>query len=381
MIVTHIIKATRISGAERHILMLLPGLRQQGVDARLLLLVEPGNPMDDMVAIAEEAGVPVERMQIHRDFSLLLINRLRGYLKAQQPDIVHTHLIHADTHGIIAARLAGVPTIITGRHNDDSFRTQGKIRFLNSLLWRFSTGGIAISRAIERFVIDVEHAPPEKVRVVEYGLTYETATPEQIEDARQRLRHELQLPPQAVILGMAARLTQQKGIPYALEAFAKVYRDYPQAYLVIAGDGELRPQLTQQTSDLGIRGRTLFLGWRADMIDVMAAYDVFVLPSLWEGFGLVLLEAMSRRLPIIASHVSAIPEVVADGETGLLVPPRDVDALADAMRTLLSDRTLRRHMGMVGEDRLETHFGHARMASATIQVYHEFSGQPADDET
>ena len=381
MIVTHIIKATRISGAERHILMLLPGLRQQGVDARLLLLVEPDKPMDDMVALAEQSGVPVERMQIHRDLSPLLINRLRKYLKSQQPDVVHTHLIHADTHGIIAAKLAGIPTIITGRHNDDSFRTQGNIRFLNRILWRLTTGGIAISRAIERFMIEVENAPTEKLRVVEYGLTYETATPEQIEDARQRLRHELQLPPEAVILGMAARLVEQKGIPYALDAFAKVYRDYPQAYLVIAGDGELRAQLTDQASELGIRGRTLFLGWRADMIDVMAAYDVFVLPSLWEGFGLVLLEAMSRRLPIIASRVSAIPEVVADAETGLLVPARDVDGLAHAMRTLLSDRVLRRHMGMVGEDRLETHFGHARMASATIQVYREFSGLEAEDET
>ena len=108
---------------------------------------------------------------------------------------------------------------------------------------------------------------------------------------------------------------------------------------------------------------------------------MFVLPSLWEGFGLVLLEAMSRRLPIIASRVSAIPEVVADGETGLLVPARDVDGLANAMRTLLSDRVLRRHMGMVGEDRLETHFGHARMANATIQVYREFSGLEAENET
>jgi len=379
MRVLHIIKVTRISGAERHLLMLLPALMRAGVDIQLLLLVEPDKPMDDMVALAQTSGIPTQRETIHRDFSPGLIWRLRRIIKAMQPDIVHTHLIHADTHGIIAAWLAGVHTILTGRHNDDDFRTQGRIRLLNALLWRLASGGIAISQAIMQFCIEVENAPPEKLRVVEYGLKYETATPQQITAARQDLRAELSLPNDAVLIGMASRLVEQKGITYALQAFARVKAAYPHSYLVIAGDGELRSALVEEATELDIRGRTIFLGWRPDMMRIMAAYDIFLLPSLWEGFGLVLLEAMSRRLPIIASAVSAIPEVVADGETGLLVPPRDPDALAEALRILLSDRLLRLHMGMVGEDRLETHFGHARMANATHQVYREFLGLPAPD--
>lgn len=374
MQVIHIIKATRISGAERHMLMLLPGLRQQGVDARLLLLTEPDNPMDNMVAEAEAAGIPVDRMVIRGHFNPMLVSRLRRYLKEKQPDVVHTHLIHADTHGILAARLAGVKTIITGRHNDDAFRIQGPVRMLNSLLWRMTSGGIAISHAIERFALEVEGAPRQKLRVVEYGLRYETATPDQLDAARQALRTELNLPSDAIIAGMASRLIEQKGVPYTIDAFARIQADFPDAYLVIAGDGPLRSQLEKQAKDAGIADKAFFLGWRSDMINVMAAYDVLLIPSLWEGFGLVILEAMSRRVPVIASRVSAIPEVVIDGETGILVPPKDVDALADAMRLLLSDRTLRRHMGMVGEDRLETHFSNARMASATIHVYHEFMG-------
>jgi glycosyltransferase involved in cell wall biosynthesis len=104
----------------------------------------------------------------------------------------------------------------------------------------------------------------------------------------------------------------------------------------------------------------------------MAGLDIFLMPSLWEGFGLVLLEAMSKQLPIIASRVSAIPEVITDGETGLLVPVRDVTGLADAMRRLLPDRSLRAYMGMNGEDRLEQHFSAVRMAEQTRAVYEEF---------
>jgi glycosyltransferase involved in cell wall biosynthesis len=112
-----------------------------------------------------------------------------------------------------------------------------------------------------------------------------------------------------------------------------------------------------------------FLGWRDDVAQLMNVFDLLLVPSLWEGFGLVILEAMAHQIPTVASAVSAIPEIIVHGETGLLVPPRNTDALADALVSLLSDTPLRKHMGMLAEDRLESHFSAARMVDETIALY------------
>jgi glycosyltransferase involved in cell wall biosynthesis len=168
---------------------------------------------------------------------------------------------------------------------------------------------------------------------------------------------------------MVCRLIEQKGVTYALQAFARVADRFPAARLIIAGDGVLRGQLEAEADSLGIGGRVHWLGWRPDSAAVLASLDVLLMPSLWEGFGLVMLEAMAAHLPIIGSRVSAIPEVVVDGETGLLVPPADVSALAAALSRLLEDEPLRRAMGERGAERLAAHFSTAAMIDATIGLY------------
>ena len=369
MRVVHVIKATRISGAERHLLTLLPGMLRQGVDVRLLLLVEPNKPMDDLVTLAEAGGVNVQRLIIRRDYDVRLINTLRRRFRAMQPDVVHTHLIHADVLAIPAARFAGVPVIITGRHNDDAFRRRLLIRTVNHRLWRSASAGIAISEAIRNFAAEVERAPASKIHVVPYGIDYASLSPQKTTSARADLRRMLGVPDDALLIGTAARLIKQKGLSYALRALGQLKTDYPHLYYVIAGDGPLHDALEKEARRLGLQRRVIFLGWRDDVLDIMAGLDVFLLPSLWEGLGLVLLEAMSRRLPIIASDVSAIPEVVAHGETGILVPPEQPARLAEALRQLLDDPPLRRHMGLLGEDRLETHFNSQRMIDETMAIY------------
>ena len=142
---------------------------------------------------------------------------------------------------------------------------------------------------------------------------------------------------------------------------------------MIAGDGEQAGDLRRLASRLGVADRVCWLGWRGDAANLMAAFDVFLLPSLREGFGLVLLEAMSRRLPIVASRVGAIPEIVIDGETGILVEPRNADELAKAIARLLNDRALRKYMGLLGAARLEERFSIERMTNGAITVYEKVS--------
>jgi glycosyltransferase involved in cell wall biosynthesis len=375
MRVVHLIKATRIGGAERHLLILLTALRARGIDAHLLMLVEPTNPMTNMLQEAQERGIPIQSLTIGRDYDPFTLLRIRRALVALRPDLVHTHLIHADIWGLPAAKLAGVKTVISGRHNDDEFRHHALVRRLNALWWRGFTGGIAISESIRDFTIAVEGAPPPKIRVVTYGFEYTPPQPHELEKARRTLREELHVPADTLLIGLACRLVEQKGVSYALQAFQQLYAEFPQVHCIIAGEGDLRGQLESEAQRLGIAARTHFLGWRANIPHLLAGLDVFLMPSLWEGFGLVLLEAMSKRVPIIASAVSAIPEVVQDGETGLLVPPRDPSALAEALRRMLPDRALRAYLGLNGEDRLEALFSADRMAQETIQAYTAFLGE------
>lgn len=369
MRVAHLIKVTLLSGAERHLLTLLPALRAQGVESTLIALVEPQKPMDDLAAECEARQIPLRRVVIRRDLDPSLPARLRPILRELRPELLHTHLIHADLYGQMAARLAGVRVVISGRHNDDAFRRRWPMRLLNRVLWRGFKAGIAISAALRDFTIQVEGAPPRKIHVVRYGIDYTPPPPQAVEAARHALRTELNLPDDALLIGCAGRFIAQKGLLYALRAFAQVQADFPAAHLLLAGDGPERAALEAEVKRLNLGERVRFLGWRRDLEAVLAGLDLFLMPSLWEGFGLVLLEAMSRRLPIVASRSSAIPEIVVDGETGLLVPPRDADTLADALRLLLSDRALRLHLGLMGEDRLETAFNAARMAHETHAVY------------
>ena len=369
MRVAHVIKVTRISGAERHLLVLLSALRQHDVDAHLLILVEADKPMADMVSAANDRGIPLRRLTIHRDYDLTLIFKLGRALREIKPDIVHTHLIHADLYGLFAAKLAGVGAVISSRHNDDQFRFHPMWRRISPALWRLTSGGIAISAAIKDFMIEVEDAPDDKITVVHYGLEHSWIADEELRAARQNLSAELRLDSDALLLGMVCRIVEQKGIPYALRAFRQIWDRFPTANLIIAGDGDLRLQLEALARELGIDANVHWLGWRGDALKLIGAFDALLMPSLWEGFGLVLLEAMSRRVPVIANRVSAIPEVVAHGETGLLVEPRDVDALAAAMARLLEDHALRQHMGLLGAARLEERFNVERMVCGTVAVY------------
>lgn len=369
MQILHVMKATGIAGAERHLLLLLPALRARGVDARLLLLEEAARPQDALSDAMREQGVPTERRVMQRHLDPLLIPWLVGRMRAERPSLVHAHLAHAQIYGIPAARLAGVP-VITGHHNDDPFIRRFPYRPLFRQLWRMTSGGSAISSAVAAFCREIEGESADRLRVIHYGMNPPNDIAAQ-NASRIALRDSLGIKRETVVIGCVGRLIEQKGIAYGLEAFARAYGQYADTMLVILGDGELRGELEGQAKALGLGNSVRFLGWQEDAPAWMNAFDIFLFPSLWEGFGLVLLEAMAARVPVIASCISAIPEVIISGETGILVPPRDVDGLASALTRLIADAPLRRHMGLLGRDRLETQFSVGKMTDETIRLYHE----------
>jgi glycosyltransferase involved in cell wall biosynthesis len=241
---------------------------------------------------------------------------------------------------------------------------------MNRSLWQMVDAGIAISAAIARFCVEVEGAPANKIHTIYYGLDPVRWLVDG-KSARAALRRELNVGRHDPLVGIACRLIEQKGVGYGLKAFERVAEQFPDAHLVIAGEGPLRDALENEARWMVAGERVHFLGWRSDVSFLLAALDILLAPSLWEGFGLIMLEAMAQAIPVIASDVSAIPEIVAHGETGLLVPPRDVGALSDALALLLADKALRRHLGLMGQDRLEQQFSAAHMIGETIALYEQ----------
>lgn len=364
--VLHICKMTGVAGTENHLLTLLPGLAKRGLDVRLLVLTEPDKPLTDYVAEMRGRGVPADSVTIHKDVELPLIGLLAERIRAERPAAVHTHLIHADWHGIPAARRAGVRRTFTSGHNDDQFRRRPAIRLIQAYLWQRLTAGIAISEAVRQFMIRFEFAPPRKVHTIHYGLD-----PAPGDNRIQRIatRSEWGLSADQIVIGSVCRLIEQKGLPYGLRAFKAVTERFPNARYVLIGDGPLRGALQQEAESLGVADKVIFAGWHPDAPAKMPAFDIFLMPSLWEGFGLVMLEAMAARLPLVASRVSALPEICLDGVNGYLAPPADVATLTERLIRLTEDAALRATLGQAGRSRLESAFSTAKMIDSTLAVY------------
>lgn len=367
MRVCHIFKITGVSGSENHLLTLASHFDRSRCRLTFCLLVEREPDLSAYVAALEAVGVEVVRFPIRADLDPLLLWQLVCFLRVQRPDVVHTHLIHGDLYGTLAARLAGVPFVVSSKHNDDVFRQQGFYVWLDRMLARRQNRIITISHHLKRFYVKVEGLPPGKIVTVHYGLAPGAFLRDTNDGAN--VRAEWGVPTDAPLAGVVGRLTEQKGHTYLLDAFAEVIRALPSACLLVVGDGELRSALERQATRLGLHGNVTFTGRREDVPRIMMALDVLVMPSLWEGFGLVLLEAMAAGKPVVASRVGAIPEIVADGETGLLVPPRDPESLARALLAVLYDPAQAGEMGWRGRQRLEQQFGVVRMVEQMQALY------------
>lgn len=329
----------------------------------MLVLADRNDRPAHFVEYMRAAGVPTTVMPMAADLDPLLLPRLVLFIRQGAYDIVHTHLVHADLYGGLAARLAGVSLVVATRHGDDAFRHRYLYRRLIAWGARYCDQIICISESLRRFCETIEGIPGTKMTVIHYGLLPDAVRCDRT--WRQQFCWGDDMP----VLGIVARLTAQKGHTTLLRAMPEVVRQFPTAQLVVVGDGELRPELQRCTNQLGIESHIHFLGYHDNAAAMMSGFDVFVHPSRWEGFGLVFLEAMAAGLPIVATQVGSIPEIVQHGRTGLLVPVDDAQALSQAICTLLADRHLAQNMGQAGRRRLEREFTHTAMVERTCAVY------------
>jgi glycosyltransferase involved in cell wall biosynthesis len=327
-----------VGGAEELILGAGTALPAVGVESGVVALTRKGPIADEIAA----AGVPLHLVTGQpgpRDPAAYV--RLVRLLQRERPDVVHTFLIAASIYGRLAAFAAGVPLVLAAEQNVYR-RKPRRHALLERALAARTYRVVACCEVVGRFYQQQVGVPASKVAVIYNAVRFGRRP-----DAADAIaaRAALGLPPDALVLGTLGRLTEQKGHRVLLRALAEVAQTVPSVMLLLAGTGALRDDLGAEAARLGLAGRVRFLGLRRDRETLYAAMDTFVLPSHWEGLSLALVEAMGAGRAVVATSVGGNPEVVSDGRTGLLVPPDDHQALADALIQVGIDRELRGALG------------------------------------
>ncbi|MHC5210222.1 MAG: glycosyltransferase [Planctomycetota bacterium] len=360
----HVITTLGVGGAEKHLLLLARGLAERGHAVRIAWLKGQG----ELAPAFAQAGLATERLGGAADAGgevrpWAAKRALARLVREWRPDLVHTHLLKADALGALAVR--GVP-LVSSKHNDERALLRWPVSVVHGVLARRVARTIALSDHVAAFTARHGRVPAGRITRIYYGIDPAAWRPGR---SREAVRAELGLADEAPVLICVGRLAPQKDHTTLLRAMTRVSPDGQ--LLVVGGDpfGDGEARLAAQVDELGLGGRVHLLGIRHDVPDLLAASDLFVLPSLWEGLGLVFLEAMAAGLPVVATRVSAVPEVVEHGVTGWLVPPADPEALAAAVGAALRDPRAREAAGRAGRERLAARFGLPRMIDETLAVY------------
>lgn len=354
----HTTKVQGIGGAEQHLLNLLPALRERGVDARFLSL-DAGLDSERFHRALDQRGVPWTRVHCGLDVSPRLAFDVTRAVRRETPELLHTHMVHADVYGSVAARLTRTPFVST-RHNDDRYLL-GPFRYVDRTFMRGAGAIVAISNAVREFHVRAG-LPADRLVTIHYGLDEPPRAQSELTPADAGI--ELAAP---LVLAIG-RLIEQKDHATLLEAFARVRETHPTARLAILGWGRLEEETRARAAALGLADAVLLPG-RVEPSAWLDRADVFAHTSRWEGFGIVLLEAMLAGLPVVATRASAVPEIVVDGETGILVDPGDAGGVAAALTAMLGDETRRQAFAAAGRARALAEFSVARMADRTVALY------------
>jgi glycosyltransferase involved in cell wall biosynthesis len=307
---------------------------------------------------------------------LKTLYKLITIFSEEKPHIVHMHTSKAGILGRWAARLAGIHVIIHSPHGHvfwgyfNKWKTRAYI-FLERLTATITDRIIMLTSREKKDHLRCHIAHENKFTVIHSGVDLSRFSDALVDpdDAKKKLG----IPKGTFVVGTVGRLTHIKGHKYLIEAARKILLTRPEMTFIFLGDGELMNDLKAQAASLGIYDKVKFLGWREDVAEVMATFDLFVLPSLNEGMGKVLVEAMAMRKPIIASNVGGIPDLVKNEENGLLVPPEDAEAIARSISILHSHPLKRRAMGEKGKA-IAVEYGADAMVQKIDRLYRELVG-------
>ena len=357
--VLHLIGSLGTGGAERNLCYLAPWMARSDLRYGICCLQRKGNLAPEVEAL----GLPVFELGYRRRRALSTIWALRCLLRDHRVRVIHTHLYECGVIGRIAAWLAGTPVRITHEHGKTAWK-KWYHRWFERLAVRGTDLRIAVSEDIRDLRLAQEHTPPDKIAVV--GNAVEPSSFDLPEAARARMRGNLGLGSQ-VLVGTVGRLVEAKAYDVLLRAAARVCAANPDVRFVVAGGGHLETDLLKLRDSLGLAERAAFLGTRDDIPEILAAVDIYVITSVREGLPVTLIEAMMAAKPIVSTSVGGIPEVLEDGSDGVLVPPGDEQALAEAILALAADRDRRRALGLKAREKAIARYS-ARAVLETLEA-------------
>ncbi len=367
--VFYLITDLEIGGAQTMLLQLLRHLDRDQFSPVVACFYGGYSPLADEIRALD---VPVVDLGMPSKWRLDGLWRLYRTLWLGRPSILHASLFHANIPARLLGRLASVPIIITWRQNISIGRPwREKVNRWTAPLDDHVTAVCQLARQAE---IEGTAVPPHKVSIL-YNCIDPAPFATDKTAQRTQIRQEFGIPPAAPLIGVVGRLHPQKGLPHLLNALPHTRQQLPETRLLIVGDGELQDELSAQAQKLGLSDVIIFTGARSDIPDILAALDLFVLPSLWEGLPLAVLEAMAAGLPVVATAVGGVPELVTDGETGRLVPPGDTVALAQAIIAILSQPSQSQMMGAAGQARAASDFNAATITRQLEALYFHLIAQ------
>lgn len=270
-------------------------------------------------------------LDVKKRISLQTIRNLLHYTKQYKIDVVHTHLYLPDIYGFLIKILNPKIKLISTKHNTNEFRKKIHWGLLDKLLSLPASQIIAVSKSVKKFISRYEFIPPQKIKVIYHGVDISRFTKT---TSIGNLRKKFQIKKTDFVIGIVGRITAQKGHIYLLQAVAKLKSNIPNIKLLVIGTGELQQELSNSCRILNIENQVKFLGFRQNMPELYRIMDILCLPSIYEGLGLVLVEAMLCNTITIGANIHGITEIIEDGVNGFLVPPRDVSALVHVIHKI-----------------------------------------------
>ena len=353
------ITPSRLAGAEYFFLRVISHLAEKG--HRVIVVTKRDTPLRAEIEKLESPNIELHAWHTHGKIDPCTLVKLCRLVREERVDIINTHLTTASWQGALAGKICGVPSIAVVHATDRKTWFQHADRL------------IAVSCGVKDALIE-QGIAPAKIEVLYHGIDLaQYAIPLQSAQAKTRLG----LPPEARTVGVAASLIGRKGHRFLLEALKNLEQSVGPIHALFAGEGELEGELRAQAAELGLGERVHFLGFRRDVARVVCAMDVFVLPSLKEGLSIAVMEAMALEKPVVCTRIAGLPEVVRDGETGILVPPGDVGALQNALERLFGDAELRRALGKNARRFLEENFDQCACLDAMEAYFRRVAGSEA----
>jgi glycosyltransferase involved in cell wall biosynthesis len=360
--ILQLIDGLKVGGAEVLLRDLVRGLR--GAGYQVSVGYSSSGPIQESISAM---GISLTRLpRLMRVDPLLLLGICR-LIRRERPQIVHTHLFKSDFHGRLAARLCRVPVIVSTAHNVDAWARRCPLGYLYGLTARLADQVIAVSDEVRDYQIQYTKTAPAKIVTINNGVDVR-AFENQIENGRV-VRKELGLSESVPVIGIIGRLERQKDHNTFLEAAARIKRSLPEGRFLIVGDGSLREELVSRARALDLLPAVLFCGIRNDIPAVLAALDLLVFSSRWEGLPVTLLEGMAAGLPIVSTAVGGVPGVVVENKTALLVSQGSPEELAKACLALLKNKALAGQLGAAGRQRVLEKYSIQSMISCTIELY------------